>query len=171
MRYGRACVERLRGMFSFTSGMPASVFYSGVIGWERNPYFIISAALAFCLCLRSKRCSLITRPAEPIGGADHFLALQYIPAPLTAFAAYENFQPTGLKSVMAALRWGATETPVHPQTPGHPEERPNCWQFLSRPTPRQRCSLGFPQRCVAKKRRRGRHGARNGTSGNVFGRI
>ena len=179
--YGRQCLDRLRGMFAFAIwdarkrllflardrvGKKPLFYYPG------RDQFLFASEIKALLADR-------TVPAEPDPVAlDHFLALQYIPAPLTAFAVSGNFhQRTGSKSVMAISKWDATGNSVHPQTPGHPGG--SCGRItlaLCRSSPPASC-----QRCPARrfsqwgrrfKRHSSRHGSRNGAPGtDVFGGI
>ena len=94
--YGRQCLDRLRGMFAFAIwdarkrllflardrvGKKPLFYYCG------RDRFLFASEIKAILADR-------TVPAEPDPVAlDHFLALQYIPAPLTAFRGVRKLPP------------------------------------------------------------------------------
>src|SRR5262245_3947568 len=94
--YGRACVERLRGMFAFAIwdarqrllflardrlGKKPLFYYLG------PDQFLFASEIKGLLADRA-----ITTEPDPVA-LDHFLALQYIPAPLTAFRGIRKLPP------------------------------------------------------------------------------
>ena len=94
--YGRACVERLRGMFAFAiwDGRKRLLFLArDRLG--KKPLFYYLGRDQFLFASEIKAL-LVDRTVavepDPVG-LDHFLALQYIPAPLTAFHGIRKLPP------------------------------------------------------------------------------
>jgi len=86
--YGRACVERLRGMFSFAiwDTRTQTLFLArDRIGKKPLYYFHGSDRFIFASEIKALLLDDTVSRAPDLVGIDHFLALQYIPAPLTAF--------------------------------------------------------------------------------------
>ena len=86
--YGRGCLDRLRGMFAFAiwDARSHTLFIArDRLGQKPLFYFIDSDRFIFASEIKA----ILTDPEVPIEpdpiAIDHFLALQYIPAPLTAF--------------------------------------------------------------------------------------
>jgi asparagine synthase (glutamine-hydrolysing) len=86
--YGRACVEQLRGMFAFAiwDARTQTLFLArDRVGKKPLYYFLSHDRFVFASELKALFIDhAVPRAPDPIG-IDHFLALQYIPAPLTAF--------------------------------------------------------------------------------------
>jgi asparagine synthase (glutamine-hydrolysing) len=86
--YGRDCLDRLRGMFAFAlwDGRARSLFLArDRVGKKPLFYFVGRDRFLFASEIKA----LFADPAVPVEpdpiALDHFLALGYIPAPLTAF--------------------------------------------------------------------------------------
>ena len=86
--YGRACVERLRGMFAFAiwDARRRTLFLArDRVG--KKPLFYFAGSDRFLFASEIK--AILSDPHVPVEpdpiALDHFLALQYIPAPQTAF--------------------------------------------------------------------------------------
>jgi asparagine synthase (glutamine-hydrolysing) len=86
--YGRGCVERLRGMFAFAiwDTRTRTLFLArDRVGKKPLYYFQNDDCFVFASEIKALLIDgTVPRVPDPIG-LDHFLALQYIPAPLTAF--------------------------------------------------------------------------------------
>ena len=86
--YGRGCLDRLRGMFAFAiwDARSRTLFLArDRLGQKPLFYFVDGDRLIFASEIKA----ILADPAVPIEpdpmAIDHFLSLQYIPAPLTAF--------------------------------------------------------------------------------------
>jgi asparagine synthase (glutamine-hydrolysing) len=94
--YGRTCVERLRGMFAFAiwDARQRLLFLARDRVGKKPLFYYLGRD---CFLFGSEIKALLadhTVPAEPDPVAlDHFLALQYIPAPLTAFRGIRKLPP------------------------------------------------------------------------------
>jgi len=94
--YGRACVERLRGMFAFAiwDARQRLLFLARDRVGKKPLFYYLGRD---CFLFASEIKALLadhTVPAKPDPVAlDHFLALQYIPAPLTAFRGVRKLPP------------------------------------------------------------------------------
>src|SRR6266850_741162 len=94
--YGRACVERLRGMFAFAiwDARQRLLFLARDRVGKKPLFYYLGRD---CFLFASEIKALLadhTVPAKPDTVAlDHFLALQYIPAPLTAFRGVRKLPP------------------------------------------------------------------------------
>jgi asparagine synthase (glutamine-hydrolysing) len=95
--YGRACVERLRGMFAFAiwDGPQRTLFLArDRVG--KKPLFYFAGHDRFLFASEIK--AILADPDVPVVpdavALDHYLALQYVPAPQTAF--------TGIRKLPAA---------------------------------------------------------------------
>jgi asparagine synthase (glutamine-hydrolysing) len=86
--YGRACVERLRGMFAFAIwDTRTQTLFLARDRVGKKPLYYFHGHDRFIFASEIKALLLddtVPRVPDPVG-IDHFLALQYIPAPLTAF--------------------------------------------------------------------------------------
>jgi asparagine synthase (glutamine-hydrolysing) len=94
--YGRQCLDRLRGMFAFAiwdARQRLLLLARDRVGKKPLFYYLSRDRLVFASELKA----LLTEPtisAEPDPVAlDHFLALQYIPAPLTALRGVRKLPP------------------------------------------------------------------------------
>ena len=86
--YGRACVEQLRGMFAFAiwDARTQTLFLArDRVGKKPLYYFLSHDCFVFASELKALLIDDAVPRAPDLVGIDHFLALQYIPAPLTAF--------------------------------------------------------------------------------------
>ena len=86
--YGRACVEQLRGMFAFAiwDARTQTLFLArDRVGKKPLYYFLSHDRFVFASELKALLIDDAVPRAPDLVGIDHFLALQYIPAPLTAF--------------------------------------------------------------------------------------
>jgi asparagine synthase (glutamine-hydrolysing) len=86
--YGRGCVERLRGMFAFAvwDARTQTLFLArDRVGKKPLYYFQSHDRFVFASEIKALLVDdAVPRVPDPVG-IDHFLALQYIPTPLTAF--------------------------------------------------------------------------------------
>jgi len=86
--YGRACVEQLRGMFAFAiwDARRETLFLArDRVGKKPLYYFLSHDRFLFASEIKALLVDkAVPRVPDPLA-IDHFLALQYIPAPLTAF--------------------------------------------------------------------------------------
>jgi asparagine synthase (glutamine-hydrolysing) len=106
--YGRSCVERLRGMFAFAiwNTRTQTLFLArDRVGKKPLYYFLSHDRFIFASEIKALLMDdTVPTSPDPVG-IDHFLALQSIPAPLTAFQ--------GVRKLAAAhwleLRHGRTE--------------------------------------------------------------
>jgi asparagine synthase (glutamine-hydrolysing) len=94
--YGRQCLERLRGMFAFAIwDARKRLLFLARDRVGKKPLFYYLGRDRFLFASEIK--ALLTDPAVPAEpdpmALDHFLALQYIPAPLTAFRGVRKLPP------------------------------------------------------------------------------
>jgi asparagine synthase (glutamine-hydrolysing) len=86
--YGRKCLDRLRGMFAFAiwDARTQTLFLArDRVGKKPLFYYIGHDRFLFASEIKALLTDrAVSREPDPIA-MDHFLALQYIPAPLTAF--------------------------------------------------------------------------------------
>ena len=94
--YGRNCVDYFRGMFAFAiwDSRHQKLFLARDRVGKKPLYYFVGSD---CLLFGSEIKALLVDPAvsrkpDPIA-LDHFLALQYIPAPLTAFRGIRKHPP------------------------------------------------------------------------------
>jgi asparagine synthase (glutamine-hydrolysing) len=94
--YGRVCVERLRGMFAFAIwDARQRVLFLARDRVGKKPLFYYLGRDCFLFASEIKALladHTITAEPDPVA-LDHFLALQYIPAPLTAFRGIRKLPP------------------------------------------------------------------------------
>lgn len=86
--YGRACVEQLRGMFAFAiwDARTQTLFLArDRVGKKPLYYFMSRDRFVFASEIKALLIDDTVPRVPDLVGIDHFLALQYIPAPLTAF--------------------------------------------------------------------------------------
>jgi asparagine synthase (glutamine-hydrolysing) len=94
--YGRNCLHRLRGMFAFAiwDGRTRTLFVArDRVGKKPLYYFLGQDRFVF----GSEIKAILADPAVPVQpdliALDHFLALHYIPSPLTAFQGIRKLPP------------------------------------------------------------------------------
>jgi len=91
--YGRACVERFRGMFAFAiwDARHRRLFLArDRVGKKPLYYFVGSDRFVFGSEIKAILADSSIFPESDPVAIDHFLALQYIPAPLTAFRGIQK---------------------------------------------------------------------------------
>jgi asparagine synthase (glutamine-hydrolysing) len=94
--YGRSCVERLRGMFAFAIWDERKrLLFVARDRLGKKPLFYYLGHDRFLFASEIKALLVdhtVASEPDPVG-LDHFLALQYIPAPLTAFRGIRKLPP------------------------------------------------------------------------------
>jgi asparagine synthase (glutamine-hydrolysing) len=95
-QYGRQCLERLRGMFAFGIwDLRTRTLFLARDRVGKKPLFYYSGHDRFVFGSEIK--AILADPDIPANpdpvGLDHYLALQYIPSPLTAFQGIRKLPP------------------------------------------------------------------------------